>query len=37
MVNTDVLDGYSKTLNKRKILRKTQKPTENHKNTKIEI
>jgi len=32
--------GYTKTLNHRKILRKTQnnqQPTENQKNTKIEI
>jgi len=38
MVNPDV-DGYTKTLNHRKIFRetKTQPPTENLKNTKTEI
>ena len=39
MVNPDV-DDYSKTLNHRNILRKTQtkqQPTENQKNTKTEI
>ena len=39
MVNPDV-DGYTKTLHIRKILRKTQRkqqPTENRKNTKTEI
>jgi len=38
MVNPDVV-GYTKTLYHQKILRKTQKqqPTENQKNTNIEI
>jgi len=38
MVNPDV-DGYIKSLNQRKILRKMQKwqPTVNQKNTKTEI
>ena len=36
MVNPDV-DGYPKTLNHQQILRKTQKNTENQKNTKTEV
>ena len=36
MVNPDV-DGYTKTLNHQQILRKTQKNTENQKNTKTEV
>jgi len=38
MVNPD-MDGYGKTLNNRKILRKTQKtqPNENQTNTKTEM
>ena len=38
MVNLDV-DGYTKTLNHRKIFRQTQKqqPTENQNNTKTKI
>jgi len=39
MVNPDV-DGYTKTVNHRKVLRKMEKkeqPTENQNNTKTEI
>jgi len=38
LVSADV-DGYTKTLNHQKILRKTQKeqPTENQENTKTKI
>jgi len=36
MVNP-VVYGYTETLNHQKILRKTQKNTENQKNTKTEV